>query len=391
VQKLSGGAHLLLPSSDSTIAVRAYFAKDLETKANDDLASFRNAFKYPICFFILPCQKPLSDMNSFVIRAQRVMNNLDQINSQQKVRFNGYMYIFSSWYQTHSKHYILQEGSAHVYIVPDVASAVTILSTVVQSLTPKRRELKRKFCETIQSRNFCDTTKDAGTAALHVTGSFRAWARRFQLSTGAADVLMGRLKSLGRIASADRTVLDRIAALDESSKTTLQEFFGSSGPPRSIAPLNSTRAQKTQYLTPPPPYGAMNAAISQAPQQETHFTPPRYQASARSPSQASPQDSIVGMMQAQAAEQSMGFSQVGEWETPPFTQLLTQQYVPAGRPMHSHRGSMQYRATNVASQGLLHQANPQIKSRNGRIGSLVRPMSSYSAASWGHPPQGYYR
>jgi hypothetical protein len=92
VQKLSGGAHLLLPSSDSTIAVRAYYAKDIETKGNDDLTSFRNAFKYPICFFILPCQKPLSDMNSFVIRAQRIMSNLNQDNSQQKVSFGGYMY-----------------------------------------------------------------------------------------------------------------------------------------------------------------------------------------------------------------------------------------------------------------------------------------------------------
>lgn len=301
------------------------------------------------------------------------------------------MCTFTSKNQTQSKHYTSQEGSAHVYIVPDVASAVTILSTVVQSLTPERRELKRKFCETIQSKNFLDTTKDASTAALHVTGSFRAWAQRFQLSTGAADVLMGRLNSLSRIASADRTVLDRIPALDESSKATLQEFFGSPGLPRSIAPPNSTITQETQYLTPPPPYGAMNAASSQEPQPETHLTPPRYQASARSPFQTSPQDSIVGMMRAQAAERSMGFSQAGEWDTPPAPQLLTQQYVPAGRPMHSHRGLVQGPSPKIASQGLLHQVSRQIKSRNGRIGNRIRPMSSYSVASRGLPPQGYYR
>jgi hypothetical protein len=381
---------LLLPSSDSTIAVRAYFAKDLETKANDDLTSFRNAFKHPICFFILPCQKPLSDMNSFVIRAQRVMNNTDQVNSQQKVSFDGYMYKFPSVYQTHSKHYIIQEGSAHVYIVPDVASAVTILTTVVQSLTPERRELKRKFCKTIQSRNFCDATKDTGTAALHVTGSFRAWAQRFQLSTGAADVLMGRLNSLGRIASADRTVLDGIPALDESSKATLQDFFGSSGPPRRMAPPNCTRAQETQYLTPPPPCGAMNAATFQTPQQQMHLTPPRYQANERSPFQTSPQDSIVGMMQAQAAEQSMGFSQVGRWDEPATPQLLTRQYVPAGQRMHSHHGPIQRPPPMVASQRLL-QVNRQINSRNGRMGNRVRPMSSHSSASRGHPPHGFYR
>jgi hypothetical protein len=272
-----------------------------------------------------------------------------------------------------------------------VASAVTILSTVVQSLTPKRRELKRKFGETIQSRNFCNTTKDTGTAALHVTGSFRAWAQRFQLSTGAADVLMGRLNSLGGTASADRNVLDGIPALDESSKATLQEFFGSSAPPRSIAPPNSTRAQETQHLTPPPPYGAMNAHIYQTPQQETYLSPPRYQTNPRGPFQMSPQDSIVGMMQAQAAEQSMGFSQVGEWEEPATLQLLTQQYVSAGQPMHSHRGPMQRPPPNVAPQRLLPQLNRHINSRNERMGNRVRPTSSYSVANRGHPPQGYYR
>lgn len=284
-----------------------------------------------------------------------------------------------------------------MYIVPDVASAVTILSTVVQSLTPERRELKKQFCETIQSRNFVDTNKDAAnleTAVWHVTGSFRAWAERFELPTGAADVLMSRLNSLGRIASADRNVLDGIPALDESSKATLQEFFGS-GPnitqPR-IAQPNSTRAQET-LLTPPPRYGVMNVAAYQTPQ-ETHLTPPRYQNNARAPFQTPPQDSIVGMIQ---SEESMGFSQFGGWEEPATPQLLSQQYMPMsgdprpGNPMH--RGPMQRpnrSPPNVASHRPLLPFNRQISSRNGRMGNRVRPMSSYSVASRGHKTQGYY-
>lgn len=391
VQKLSGGAHLLLPSSDSTIAVRAYFTKDLDKKSDDDLVAFRNAFKYPIVFFILPAQRePLSDMDSFVIRAQRIMNNLDATSSQQKASTHGYVCMsdggiilmtFSSLVQ--------QEGSAHVYIVPDVASAVTILSTVVQSLTPERRELKRQFCENIQSRNFVDTNKDAETAAWYVTRSFRAWAERFELSTGAADVLMGRLNSLGRIASADRNMLDGIPALEESSKATLQEFFGS-GPcisqPRTAQP-NSTRAQEI-HLKPPPRCGVMNVPAYQTPQ-ETHLTPPRYENNARAPFQTPPQDSIVGMMQ---SEESMGFSQFGGWEEPATPQLLSQQYMPmSGNPMH--RGPV-YRPImsppNVASQRPLLTFNRQMSSRNGRMGNRVRPMSTYSVASEGYPSQGYY-
>jgi hypothetical protein len=391
VQKLSGGAHLLLPSSDSTIAVRAYFTKDLDKKSDDDLVAFRNAFKYPIVFFILSTQRePLNDMDSFLMRAQRIMNCLDETSSQQKVSRHGYVYmsdcgiILTAFFLL-----VLQDGWAHVYIVPDVASAVTILSTAVQSLTPERRELKRKFCETIQSRNFVDTNKDAETAAWHVTRSFRAWAERFELSTGAADVLLGRLNSLGRIASADRNVLDGIPALDESSKATLQEFFGS-GPcitqPRTAQP-SSSRAQET-YLTPPPGHGVMYMPAYQTPQ-ETHLTPPRYQNNARAPFQTPPQDSIVGMMQ---SEDSMGFSQIGGWEEPATPHLLSQQYVPmSGNQMHREPVQRPIRSPpNVASQRPLLPFSRQTSGRNGRMGNRVRPMSSYSVTSRGHPTQGYY-
>ena len=91
VDKLLGGAHLLLPVSETTIAVRAYYPKDLgddQPQGDHGLVAFRDAFKYPIVFFVLPVgpvqQKALSDMNSFVNRAQIIMNNWDGTSSQQK-------------------------------------------------------------------------------------------------------------------------------------------------------------------------------------------------------------------------------------------------------------------------------------------------------------------
>ena len=422
VQKLSGGAHLLLPSSDSTIAVRAYFTKDLDKKSDDDLVAFRNAFKYPIVFFILSTQRePLSEMDSFLMRAQRIMNNLDdETSSQQKASRHYYSVCFvvsgtiiltafsSSLGAT-------QDGSAaHVYIVPDVASAVTILSTVVMSLSPERREFKRKFCETIQSRNFVDTNnKDEETAAWHVTKSFRAWADRLELSTGAADVLMSRLNTLARIASADHNVLDGIPALDESSKITLQEFFGS-GPRIATQPPtaqpNSTRAQET-YLTPPPPpprYDGRNVPAYQTPQETNNLTTPCYQTYARAaPFQTPPHDSIVGMMHS-SEESMLGFSQFGGgWECeeqPVLTTTTTtpqhlshSYYVPmsanptCGNPIHCGPPMQRPIASPPMRRRLpLLPFTRQLSGRNGRMGNRVRPMSSYSVASRGHPTKGYH-
>jgi hypothetical protein len=86
VQKLTGGAHLLLPGS-TTIAIRVYFAKDLDNiKGNEEnLVAFRNAFKYPICFFVLPPgpaqHKHLSDPHSFVTQSQLTMSNREPVRA----------------------------------------------------------------------------------------------------------------------------------------------------------------------------------------------------------------------------------------------------------------------------------------------------------------------
>jgi hypothetical protein len=88
VQKLTGGAHMLLPGSDATIAIRCYFPNTL-AKNDDGLVAFRNAFMYPICFFVVPPgmlqQEQLGDPHSFLSMAQLIMNNKDGTTGQQKV------------------------------------------------------------------------------------------------------------------------------------------------------------------------------------------------------------------------------------------------------------------------------------------------------------------
>ena len=88
VEKLSGGSHLLIPSEQPSIAIRAYFPCDLEelspsTCQDDDdfdnLRTFLNSFKSALVMFILPLDKQreqLDNPNSFFHRAQRVLRSM---------------------------------------------------------------------------------------------------------------------------------------------------------------------------------------------------------------------------------------------------------------------------------------------------------------------------
>ena len=115
VEKLSGGAHLLLPGSEATVAIRTYYLKDLEKLEAvgsvtadcldewnrgaipkrgipelDGLSSFRDAFQHPVVFFVLPTDKSLDDHlgrpHSFVNCAQMIMNRwgTDGVNTRRE-------------------------------------------------------------------------------------------------------------------------------------------------------------------------------------------------------------------------------------------------------------------------------------------------------------------
>lgn len=82
---------MLLPGAEATIAIRIYVSKDIKEVVDDDgLVDFRNAFKYPVCFFVLSPgpqqQEQLADVGSFVSRAQLIMNDKYGTRSQQTVR-----------------------------------------------------------------------------------------------------------------------------------------------------------------------------------------------------------------------------------------------------------------------------------------------------------------
>jgi len=125
-----------------------------------------------------------------------------------------------------------QKGAARIFIVPEVATVLRTIVSVMDSIKPEKRELKRNFFAKEASENFLPDahtnlplSKDA--VARHVTGAFRKWADKSEIPLCDANILLSVLGSLGKIISADRSVLDAIP-VNESTKDILTDFFGSS-------------------------------------------------------------------------------------------------------------------------------------------------------------------
>ena len=288
-----------------------------------------------------------------------------------------------------------------------MASAIQILSTVVSTLKPERRELKRQYDESLMSKFFVVSQghePEPNAAAIHVANAFRAWAERFSLPPGDADVLMIKLGNLSQIATADRALLDMIP-MEDSTKNTVQAFFGSGGQsshqqnhslnsmPQSMSTSPAgVRTQET-YMTPPPSYQLQQTDQARSMPRSSNLHP-------------SPQDSIVGIMHAEQDER-MEFSRFqSAWEEPGRAarathELQSQHFLPSyeqARPsIHppAVQGGPLVRTHNGASQRLLPRFNhiASRSSRNGPMGNRIRPTSSFSSASTtgGHPMQGYYR
>lgn len=383
VQKLAGGAHLLLPGSETTIAIRVYFTKDLENIQNDDgLVAFRNAFKYPICFFVLPPgwaqQTQLSNPHLFVTQAQLIMNNRDGTTGQQPVSMST-----CCCYVTSRHHYraqqvllpscLLQDGSARVFIVPHAASAIDILSSVVQTLTPARRDLKKKFHDSVKSKNFVGDNASQQAASNHVTAAFRNFATRFELPVGEDDVLMSRFGSISGVGTADL----RPAPIYDSTKDTLTAFFGSLQQNGRQYDGTYPQANQQQSIDDVPMgiqdlYG-MDAA-SVAPFQQQQQLSSEFETPLR--------DSLQQRAAPMDGDERISFAQFDEWHDPSQESvsatpaLASQQFVPRQRGLSND-------SMPVYNQGPPKEDAKRLLPQFNRppMGNSIWPYSSYSTAS----------
>lgn len=192
VQHLSGGAHLLFPGSETTIAVRAYYPNSLK-HPDQDLEAFRNAFKYPIVFFVLPPQamnEQLSNVDSFLHSTQNAMNGDKQ-------------------------------GNAKTFCVPDTKSVVDTILVLLDALHPERRKLREKYYE--QTRSIAN---DKEAVSTRVVRELRALSERLGLAAGEIEILMNHFGSLAKICTANYQAL-RELPIEEDSKSKLHAFFRS--------------------------------------------------------------------------------------------------------------------------------------------------------------------
>lgn len=264
-----------------------------------------------------------------------------------------------------------------------MASAITILSSFIQTLKPERRDLKRKFYDSVKASHFVGEAATPKVAAMHTANAFRNFASRFELPVGEDDLLMSRLGSICKIGTADLSSLP----IYDSTKNKLSQFFGShhhhhqqqqqlvhGGHPQSRngqRMMNESSLGIQESYPVQDVYGAMNGAVG-----PFHNRP--YQSSAF---QSPLRDSVEGM-----GDQRFGYSKLDTFQDPPVCnarratpQLASQQFVPRQQQQQQQQGipplANHQSPQNERPRRLLYQFN-----RN-QMGNPIRPMSAYSSES----------
>lgn len=158
----------------------------------DGLQHFRDSFEHSMVFFVLPKgeeQNQLGRRESFVNTAQHVL--LTRNDESEKKR------------------------STRTLIVPDINQVINAISSVVQSLSPEKREKKKLYFAQRANQYYLpnkETGKDPTPAAIanHVSKTFHAWAERMGVPEGDSNVLLNIMGSLGdvAVATADDKALD---------------------------------------------------------------------------------------------------------------------------------------------------------------------------------------
>lgn len=190
------------------MAARIYTADEItdlpQTAADDSndidgLQNFRDSYEHSLVFFILARgveQSRMERWDYFVNTAQRAL--LAHDGKQQRNDDD----------DTKRKRH-----STRTLVVPDTASVINAISSVISSLAPEKRMKKSKYFAQLANR-YClpdgETGEDPGRDSVvhHVTKTFREWADRMDMPEGDSNVLMDLRKTLGNIVTADGVALD---------------------------------------------------------------------------------------------------------------------------------------------------------------------------------------
>lgn len=246
VDKPLNGAHIVVPPASSgevTLAVRAYYAKDIpphlpeasslfasdddndfdddggDSDADlDELVHFQNAFALTIVLFILPEEEHdnhYENIGSFFNRATLRLAMTNTLNPSSAAQ--------------------MQNGNNHttrVMMVPSTESAVETLVHFANALAPPKRQLKQAFYDHMQQMHLIPPLANtpafepAATASVRI--ALREWAREHNVQEQDADIVMDVLGSLETIVQHAATGFPTVP-VEMRTKELLQDFFCAEG------------------------------------------------------------------------------------------------------------------------------------------------------------------
>jgi hypothetical protein len=119
-----------------------------------------------------------------------------------------------------------------VNFVPDAASAFTTLTSIVEALHPRKREMKASYFQR-HSREFfvpdeSGNIHEPNDAAEFAAAALADWARTNGLPEGEERMLMTLLDTLGAIVTATDAKLQGLP-IERKTRANLHQFFGSEG------------------------------------------------------------------------------------------------------------------------------------------------------------------
>ena len=186
------------------LAVRVYTIHDVQRleknnnkddEAADGLNTFQSSYEHSIVFFILS-----------------PMHQRDQLN-----RRDSFLHA-------------AQQTGVRLLIVTDMSQA--IITSIVQSLVPEKREKKRKYIAQIAEKNYLPSSMYVGgveptqeAIANHAKQAMEQWAARMEMQQGDINVALDMLGSIVNVVTASNGELDNIP-ITSSSKEMIGKFFG---------------------------------------------------------------------------------------------------------------------------------------------------------------------
>ena len=239
VSALSGGAHMVIPGKAFTnentgilsvpsVAVRIYYSSELvdleaelcqsqeETcqKSLQTMKHFIRSYKFPILFFVIP----------------QPSKQLEQLKRPSSAFMKVQQLLLTSTEEKAGA--CLDSANSRIFLVSDIMAVLQNLATIIEALSPEKRQLKDKYYRQEASRLGYSDECNNPSFRTNTRNSFMLYCCRImKIPEGDMNVLLSFSESLQSIISSTNIsdgILNDIPITDYS-KRALIEFFTENG------------------------------------------------------------------------------------------------------------------------------------------------------------------